>query len=91
VFERQVEALALRGDIVFGLSTSGRSPNVLRALAAARKVGAVSVAMTGQAGLASGTADFTVAVPSLVTAHIQEVHIMLIHYWCALVDEALHD
>jgi D-sedoheptulose 7-phosphate isomerase len=88
VLERQVEALAEPGDLVFGLTTSGKSENVTRALAAARRRGALTVAMTGRAGLIGAEVDHLVRVPSTVTANIQEVHLMLLHAWCAMVDEA---
>lgn len=88
LFERQVEALAVAGDVVVGLTTSGKSENVLRGLSAAKRRGAVTVAMTGKAGLAGGAADHLLRVPSSVTAHIQEVHLMLLHAWCASVDAA---
>ena len=89
VFERQVEALAGPGDLVLGLTTSGKSENVLRGLAAGRRRGARTVALTGQAGLTDGQADHVVRVPSTVTAAIQEVHLMLLHSWCAMVDDAV--
>lgn len=88
LFERQVEALANRGDIAVGLTTSGRSENVIRGLAAARRRGAVTVALTGAAGLVGGSADHVLRVPSTDTANIQEVHLMLIHAWCIAIDEA---
>lgn len=89
LFERQVEALAQPGDIAFGFTTSGRSENVRRGLLTARKRGAVTVAVTGAAGLVGGEADHVLAVPSEVTAHVQEVHLMLLHVWCIHVDEQL--
>ncbi len=89
VFERQVEALAGSGDLVVGLTTSGKSENVVRGLVAARAGGASTVAMTGQAGLAGAGVDHLVRVPSTITAHIQEVHLMLLHAWCAMVDDAI--
>jgi D-sedoheptulose 7-phosphate isomerase len=89
LFERQVEALAQGGDICFGFTTSGRSENVMRGLTKARAKGAVTVAVTGAAGLVGGEADYVVAVPSDVTAHVQEVHLMLLHVWCIFVDERL--
>ncbi len=49
----------------------------------------MTVAVTGAAGLVGGEADFVLAVPSDVTAHVQEVHLMLLHVWCILIDEAL--
>jgi D-sedoheptulose 7-phosphate isomerase len=89
LFERQVEALAQPGDIAFGFTTSGRSENVRRGLLKAKERGAVTVAVTGSAGLVGGTADHVLAVPSDVTAHVQEVHLMLLHVWCIYVDEKL--
>ncbi|HEX8335777.1 MAG TPA: SIS domain-containing protein [Pyrinomonadaceae bacterium] len=89
LFERQVEALAQAGDIAFGFTTSGRSENVRRGLEMAGRKGAVTVAVTGAEGLVGGGADHVVAVPSDVTAHVQEVHLMLLHVWCIYVDERL--
>jgi D-sedoheptulose 7-phosphate isomerase len=89
LFERQVEALARRGDLVVGLTTSGTSENVVRGLIAARRRGASTVALTGQAGLTGAEVDHLVRVPSSVTAHVQEVHLLLLHAWCAMVDEAV--
>ena len=89
LFERQVQALAQAGDVAFGFTTSGRSENVRRGLMAAHARGAVTVAVTGAAGLIGGTADHVLAVPSDVTAHVQEVHLMLLHIWCIHIDEAL--
>jgi D-sedoheptulose 7-phosphate isomerase len=87
LFERQVEGLARPGDVAIGLTTSGKSENVKRGLAAARKAGAVAVALTGAAGLIDATADYVVAVPSTETASIQEVHLMLLHAWCQGIDK----
>src|SRR4051812_16750708 len=89
VFERQVEALTAAGDVVVGITTSGRSENVLRGLRAAKEKGAVTIALCGKAGLESATADHVVAVPSAEGAHTQEVHLMLIHLWCIAVDAAI--
>jgi D-sedoheptulose 7-phosphate isomerase len=89
LFERQVQALAQSGDIAIGFTTSGRSENVKRGLAMAKERGAVTVAVTGRAGLVGGTADYVLAVPSDVTAHIQELHLMLLHVWCIYIDENL--
>jgi D-sedoheptulose 7-phosphate isomerase len=75
--------------VAFGFTTSGRSENVRRGLAAARDRGAVTVALTGAAGLVGGGADHVLAVPSDATAHVQEVHLMLLHVWCIHIDEAL--
>ncbi len=89
LYERQVEGLATEGDIVIGLTTSGTSENVVRGIAAGRAKGATTIALTGQRGLVGASADHVLAVPSGVTAHIQEVHLMLIHAWCAEIDRAL--
>lgn len=89
LFERQLQALAQAGDVAFGFTTSGKSENVRRGLAMARERGAIAVAVTGAAGLIDGTADHVLAVPSSVTAHVQEVHLMLLHIWCAYLDERL--
>src|ERR1700730_13079279 len=89
LFERQLQVLAQPGDVAFGFTTSGRSENVKRGLAMAHKRGAITVAVTGAAGIVGGTADYVLAVPSDSTAHIQEIHLMLLHIWCIHIDEAL--
>ena len=89
LFERQLQALAQPGDVAFGFTTSGRSENVRRGIAMAHERGAVTVAVTGPVGLVGGTADHVLAVPSDSTAHIQEVHLMLLHVWCAYIDTYL--
>jgi len=88
VFARQVQALARKGDVVIGITTSGRSANVLRALVTAQDVGVDTIALTGKDGLASPVADYVLAVPSSVTAFVQEVHEAIIHTWCDAIDEA---
>lgn len=89
VFERQMEAFAQRGDVAIALTTSGKSENVIRALMAARAKGATTIALTGSAGLIGAEADHLLAVPSDVTAYVQEVHLMLLHVWCVSIDKAL--
>lgn len=89
LFERQVEGLASRGDVVVGITTSGRSENVLRGLTAGRARGATTIALCGSHGLLGGQADHVVSVPSDVGAHIQEVHLMVLHVWCIAVDLAI--
>ena len=89
LFERHVEALAAMGDAVVGITTSGRSENVLRGLKAAKDKGAVTIALCGQQGLQGGEADHVIAVPSEQGAYIQEVHLMLLHVWCIAVDATI--
>ena len=87
VFARQVEALAVSGDLVVGISTSGNSPNVLAAIMTAQKFGCRTVGMTGAAGkrLAS-LCDAAIMVPTSRTARIQEAHIVIGHIWCEMID-----
>lgn len=91
VFSRQVEALGRAGDVLVGITTSGRSKNVLRAFEAARPRGIVTVAMTGQArGPVADAADHWLAVPHAETQKIQEGHIVLGHIFCALIEARIH-
>ena len=88
VFARQVDALVRSGDLVVGLSTSGNSPNVVKALVAARAKGAVTVGMAGRTGgQLAEICDLCLKVPSDITARIQEAHILVGHMVCELVDE----
>lgn len=80
VFSRQVEALGAPGDAALALSTSGTSPNIVRAVEAARSMGLVTVALTGLGGGAlAGRTDHLIAVPSASTPRIQEAHLFLLH------------
>jgi D-sedoheptulose 7-phosphate isomerase len=90
VFRRQIEALGRKGDVAIGISTSGRSPSVVTALAKAREMGLVTIGMTGQGGgKLAGRVDFLIDVPSPSTPRIQEVHGLVIHVLCAIVEEAI--
>ena len=90
VFVRQIEALGRPGDVALGISTSGRSPSVVRALEAARARGLKTVALTGRdGGTAAEVADILVNVPADSTARIQEVHRTLIHAICELIEDEL--
>ena len=89
VFARQVEALGKREDVALGISTSGRSPNVLMALEAANARGMKTIALTGRDGGVIGkAAGIHINVPHASTARIQEVHRTVIHAICALVERA---
>ena len=89
LFERQVQGLAAPGDTVVGITTSGKSENVLRGFKAAKEKNAITIALCGKNGLQGADADHVVAVPSDVGAHIQEVHLMLLHVWCTSIDAAI--
>ncbi len=89
VFARQVEALGRKGDIFFGISTSGNSPNIVKALEAAKGLGIFTVGLLGKGGgKCKDLCDIAIVVPHNTTARIQEVHILVIHAICAVVDES---
>ena len=92
IFARQVAALAKPGDLVVGISTSGKSPNILNAIDSAKARGAQTLAFTGEPGepLAS-RCDHCFRAPSAHTPRIQELHILAWHILCELVEEALSD
>ena len=89
IFERQIEAVAQPGDVFLGISTSGTSPNILRAVEASKKLGVVTIGLTGRSGggLVS-LCDYCVQVASDVTMRIQEAHLALEHIFCMLVERA---
>ncbi|MBE6079249.1 MAG: D-sedoheptulose 7-phosphate isomerase [Veillonella sp.] len=88
VFARQVEGLGRSGDVLIGISTSGNSANVVKAALKARDTGMHTIAFTGEGGgKLKDICDITFAVPSKVTARIQEMHIMVGHIICELVEE----
>lgn len=88
VFARQIEALGQPGDVAFGISTSGESPNVVHALNAAKAKGLKTIALTGRDGGSVGrAADLHVNVPDQSTARVQEVHRTLIHVMCEVIEE----
>jgi D-sedoheptulose 7-phosphate isomerase len=90
VFARQIEAFGAPGDIAFGITTSGNSPNVVEGLKAASERGMVTIALTGRDGGAAGQlADIHLNVPHAATARVQEAHIVLLHVICELVEEGL--
>ena len=87
VFSRQVEALGRPGDLLVGISTSGNSPNVIRAVTVARDLGLRTLALLGRdGGKLKDLADDALVVPSTVTARIQEIHLMTYHFWCEALD-----
>lgn len=91
VFRRQVEAHGQPGDVAVGISTSGRSRSVVDALRAARERGLVTVAMTGNGGgHLKGAVDHLIDAPSPDTPRIQELHGLVIHLLCQIVEETLY-
>lgn len=90
VFERQVRALGRPGDVFIGITTSGRSPNVVAAAKAAKSLGLNTVSLTGsERSPLSEICDIHLGVPSNVTARVQEAHILVCHIACELVDDLL--
>jgi len=90
VFRRQVEAHGRPGDIAVGITTSGRSPNVVQALQLARERGLVTMGLTGGGGgRLAGAVDYLIDVPHAETARIQEVHVMVVHVLCQIVEEEM--
>jgi len=88
VFARQIEALCRAGDVAIGISTSGTSENVIRGLMVARAAGAVTVGFAGEnGGRLAELVDHRIFVPSSSTARVQEMHMVLGHALCALVEK----
>lgn len=86
IFLKQVQALGRKGDIVLAITTSGNSPNVLKAARAAKEMGLILVGFSGDKGQLKGISDIPFCVDSEVTARIQEVHILLAHVLCDLTE-----
>ena len=90
VFSRQVNALGRAGDVFIGISTSGKSPNIVAALNAARKLGMINIGMTRDATTPMHTlCDVAIGVPATETALIQQIHITAAHAICHLVEREL--
>lgn len=88
VFSRQVEALANEGDVLIGISTSGNSVNVLKALEKGKELNCLTVSFTGKdGGLISKISELNVNINNNITARIQEMHILVGHLLCMLIDE----
>ncbi len=90
VFARQLDALGAEGDVAIGISTSGKSPNVLQAMKMAKSKKLVTVGITGDSGgLLKSAVDYCLCVPTPVTPVIQECHIMIGHFLCEIVEAKL--
>jgi D-sedoheptulose 7-phosphate isomerase len=89
VFSKQVKALGKKGDVALGITTSGSSGNVLKALRVAKRLGMITIALTGEGGRAASLADIPLQIPSRSTPRIQEAHIAVGHILCDLTDTLL--
>jgi D-sedoheptulose 7-phosphate isomerase len=90
IFSRQIKALGKEGDVAIGISTSGNSPNVIKAFEVAREMGMKTVALTGNdGGVLAKLADISLIVPSNSTPRIQETHILIGHLLCEMVEHQL--
>ena len=88
VFERQVEALAKKEDIIFAISTSGSSKNVINAVVAGKKKGIKIISLTGKKDSElSNLSDVTIKVPSDKVNHVQEMHIIIGHFICEIIEK----
>ncbi len=89
VFARPLSGLGAAGDIAFGLSTSGNSPNVLRAMHVAKEKQMVTVGLSGRAGKLAAQVDHAICIPSDATPRIQEAHILTGHILCEIIETEL--
>jgi D-sedoheptulose 7-phosphate isomerase len=90
IFSKQLKALGNEGNIAWGMSTSGNSPNVIKAVKTAQKMGIATIGMTGRGGELAKCADLVIAVESDTTARVQETHITLGHILCDLMERKLY-
>ena len=90
VFAKQVKALCKKGDLLFAISTSGNSPNVLKAVELAKTIGMKSISLTGKdGGKIAGISDIDINIPVFSTARVQEAHITVIHIICKIVEDKM--
>jgi D-sedoheptulose 7-phosphate isomerase len=90
IFSRQIYANGNRGDIFVGISTSGNSPDILKAISAAREKGLkIAALIGGKPSKIDDMADYVIKVPSTVTPHVQEMHITIIHLLCLIIEKTL--
>jgi len=89
VFSRQLDALADQHDILVAITTSGRSPNILHALATAKRLGMQTICLSGNGAIDLDIVDIPIVVPSISTARIQEAHILIGHIFCELIEREL--
>tara|TARA_B100000886_G_C20421690_1_gene491903 strand:+ start:1727 stop:2308 length:582 start_codon:yes stop_codon:yes gene_type:complete len=90
IFSRQIEAIANQGDILFSLSTSGMSENIIHAIEKCKENKICTLSLLGNNGGTAGKiSDFSIIVPSTITARIQEIHIMICHLLCEIIEDQL--
>ena len=90
IYARLVKAKGKKGDVLFGLSTSGNSPNIIKAFETANKIGVITVGVTGESGgKMKNLSDYLINVPSHDTPRIQEAHILIGHIICELIEDKL--
>ena len=89
LFERQLEAIGNKGDIFIGITTSGNSSNILRAIDKCKKLNITSIAFTGSSGLNKINCDHILKIPSLSTPRIQELHITIGHIICEIIESTI--
>lgn len=90
VFARQIEAIGQKGDVAIGITTSGKSKNIIKALIMAKKKGLTTVVLTGVGGeYLKKSVDYLICVPSKETPRIQEAHILIGHILCGIVEKAI--
>ncbi len=89
VFAKQIEAFGNEGDWVIGISTSGASPNVLKAMERAKEMGLKVLFLTGEGGKGFKKADYILSVPSKNTPRVQEIHIFILHILCEIIEYSL--
>ncbi len=89
LFSRQLQVHATKADIFVGITTSGRSMNILKAFEECKRLGVVTIALCGQGGNLEDIADYVLRVPSSETARIQECHILIGHILCAIVESSV--
>lgn len=89
VFDRQVEAIANKGDLLIGISSTGNSENVIEAFKKGKEIGCKSIGLSGKGGgLFNGNCDFNLVVPSQNTPRVQEMHILIGHIICQIIDNS---
>lgn len=92
VFSRQIEALGNEKDCLIAISTSGKSPNILKAVDAAKRKGLSVIVLSGcKGGDLANLANISIIVPSDITARIQEAHILIGHWWCGVVEQTFSE